>query len=276
MIIYPLRSAVPALLLVLVISAPAHADELKLSIQDGRVTLIAENVPVRQILAEWARIGQSNIVNAEKLTGPPVTLHIVDVPERQALDILLRSAAGFVVASRQVPVANASQYDRILILAQSRAPAAPPPAAMVPQQRPQPFPQQPPPDVGLNAIEDYDEPDEAQMYHHQQEMAQPYPQLQPQPQLQQFPGVPQMAPGQMAPGTLVPPQYDPQQGPPTAFPQPFPGMPADPNQPQPVLLSPTPGVVLTPPPPNAPGVRNPYGLPPRPPQPPPDHEPDRD
>ena len=34
---------------------PAFAGELKLTMQDGRVTLIADNVPLRQILQEWAR-----------------------------------------------------------------------------------------------------------------------------------------------------------------------------------------------------------------------------
>jgi hypothetical protein len=269
MFIYSPGRTLSALLLAAAISVPAQADELKLSIHDGRVTLIAENVPVRRILAEWARIGRSTVVNAEKLTGPPVTLHIIDMPERQALDILLRSAAGFVVAPRPVALANTSQYDRILILAQSRPPAAAP-AAMVPQPAPQAFPQQPDPAVGINAVEDHDEPDEAG-WMQQPDMAQPFG----QPQLQQYPGAPQMAPREVEPGAFVPPEFDPQQqGMPPAFPQPFPGAPADPNQPQPVMLSPTPGVVLTPPTP--PGARNPYGLPIRPPQPPPDHEPDHD
>jgi len=32
---------------------------LQLTIQDGRVSLIAKDATVRQILAEWARIGQT-------------------------------------------------------------------------------------------------------------------------------------------------------------------------------------------------------------------------
>ena len=38
--------------------------------QNGRVTLIADNVPLRQILPEWARVGQTKIVNGDKLSGP--------------------------------------------------------------------------------------------------------------------------------------------------------------------------------------------------------------
>ena len=53
-----------------------------------------------------------------------VSLELVDMPERQALDILLRSASGYMVAERQTPVAGASAFDRIMILPFSRPPGA--------------------------------------------------------------------------------------------------------------------------------------------------------
>jgi hypothetical protein len=81
-------------------------------------------VPLRQILQEWARVGQTTIVNADKMTGPAISLQLVDAPEREALDILLRSASGYIAAPRPVPVANAAFYDRVTIMATSRAPAA--------------------------------------------------------------------------------------------------------------------------------------------------------
>ena len=43
----------------------ASAGDLKLTIDNGRVTLIAQDVPLRQILDEWARIGKTTIVNAD-------------------------------------------------------------------------------------------------------------------------------------------------------------------------------------------------------------------
>ena len=92
--------------------------------QDGRVTLIADNVPLRQILQEWARIGQAKIVNGEKLSGPAITLQLIDVSEREALDILLRSASGYIAAPRPVALAGAAMYDRVTIMATSRPPAA--------------------------------------------------------------------------------------------------------------------------------------------------------
>jgi hypothetical protein len=116
-------------------AVPAAAGELRLSIANGRVTLRAKDVSVREILAEWARVGQTKIVNAEKLVGGPVTLEIVDVPEAQALDTVLRSAAGYVMAPRMAGSPGPSTYDRIMILASSRAPAVS--AAATPFARPQ-------------------------------------------------------------------------------------------------------------------------------------------
>ncbi|HYT74230.1 MAG TPA: hypothetical protein VEL79_05745, partial [Vicinamibacterales bacterium] len=77
------------------LSLPASAGDLRLTMNAGRVTIIADNVPLRQILQEWSRIGQALIVNADKLSGPNVTMQLIDTPEKDALDILLRSASGY-------------------------------------------------------------------------------------------------------------------------------------------------------------------------------------
>ena len=36
---------------------------------------------VPQILAEWSRIGQTRVVNGDKVPGGPLTLQFVDMPE---------------------------------------------------------------------------------------------------------------------------------------------------------------------------------------------------
>jgi hypothetical protein len=111
-------------LAILAAAWPAHAQQMTLQIKDGHVSLEANAVPVRQILAEWARVGGTKIVGAEKIIGAPLTLHIVNMPERQALDIILRNVAGFMAAPRLASAApGVSAYDRILILATSSAPA---------------------------------------------------------------------------------------------------------------------------------------------------------
>jgi hypothetical protein len=127
------------------LAAPAAAQTLKLTMGDGRVTLVAHDVPLRQVLDEWARIGNTRIVNGDKLFGPPLTLELIDVPEGRALDLVLRQAAGYMAAPRPVGVAGVSLYDRIMILPTSKAPAATASAAVAPPPfnrnvMPQPMP----------------------------------------------------------------------------------------------------------------------------------------
>lgn len=109
----------------------AHAQvqpPLRLQISNGRVTLHAQNVPVRTILAEWARLGGTRIINGDRVAGAPLTLELEGVPERQALDIILRGVSGYALAAR-TDTAGASMYDRIMILPTSVAPRNPPAAA---------------------------------------------------------------------------------------------------------------------------------------------------
>ena len=86
--------------------ASVSAGELVLSFKDGRVTLKATDVSLRQILNEWARLGQTRMVGLEKLTGSSLTLELTDVPEKQALEILLRSVAGYIAAPRAMASAR--------------------------------------------------------------------------------------------------------------------------------------------------------------------------
>ena len=121
-------------------AAPASA-EVQLSIANGRVTLIATNATVREILAEWSRIGQTRVVNGEKVPGAPVTLELRDIPESQALAIILRSVGGYIAAPREVPLASVSKFDRILVMptvapVRTATTSAPPPAVFAPPSAP--------------------------------------------------------------------------------------------------------------------------------------------
>lgn len=122
-------------------AASARAD-VRITISDGYVSVEAKDATVRQILAEWSRVGQTRIVNAERVGGIPITLSLVRVPEARALDILLRSVSGYMAAPRAVPMSNASQFDRILVMPTStpprvaQTPAAQQPQAFQPPQNP--------------------------------------------------------------------------------------------------------------------------------------------
>lgn len=112
------------------VATPARAD-VRITIANGKVSISAKDATIRQILTEWARVGQTKIVNVERVSGTPVTIELADVPEAQALDTVLRSVSGYLAAPRAVPVANASTYDRIFLLPTSNGsparPVSPPP-----------------------------------------------------------------------------------------------------------------------------------------------------
>ena len=128
----------------LAVAAPARAD-VQVSMNAGRVTIVAKDATLRQILAEWARVGQTRIVNGERVAGGPITLELRDLPEQQALNILLRTVSGFVLAPRvSAATANASVFDRIIVLPTSAAPA-PAPVGAAPPAFAQPSVIPPPP-----------------------------------------------------------------------------------------------------------------------------------
>jgi hypothetical protein len=129
---------VVAALLVCAVAAPARAQEartLDISFNGGRVTLVAENVTLREILAEWARKGGSRIVNAERVTGQPVLrTQFENQPEADVLRALLREVPAYGASMRTVSEAGISVVAAVFILAttsEASAPSAipaPPPA----------------------------------------------------------------------------------------------------------------------------------------------------
>ena len=114
------RQILPALAFVLVAALPVSAQSVSLTLREGRVTLITQNATPAAILAEWARLGQVKVVDAERVPGTPLTLRLENVSEREALDIVLRGAAGYIAAPRSQAVAgNLSRFDRVLVMATS-------------------------------------------------------------------------------------------------------------------------------------------------------------
>lgn len=104
-------------------AATATAEQLTLRLEGGRVSLVARDVSVEQVLAEWARLGSTTIVDADTLDDTPITVTLEDVAENRALETLLRSATGYVAAPRPAGTPGASRFDRILILVSRSAPA---------------------------------------------------------------------------------------------------------------------------------------------------------
>ncbi len=138
------RALLPvAIVALLVPAAEVGAQQVQLSLSNGRATLKAENATPAAILAEWARLGGTRVVDAERLTGSLLTLTLENVPEREALDIVLRNAAGYIAAARPAGAPGASTFDRIVVMpvsvnaAAARSGPAPGPApaqVMMPPQ----------------------------------------------------------------------------------------------------------------------------------------------
>ena len=154
--VYPsIRVAAGCLAAALLAAAGGHplrADDLQLSIDGGRVTLIASAAPLADVLAEWSRVGKTRFVGADDLEAEALTLHLVDVAEAQALHLLLRAALGYVAAPRETPAPGTSRYDRVTILGARRTAGAAAPAG-TPLARAAPTSAEPAPAPGGGAGE---------------------------------------------------------------------------------------------------------------------------
>lgn len=253
------------------VALPASAQSLKMSFSEGKVSLDATQVPVRTILAEWAKLGGTKVVNGDKVAGAPVTLKLVDMPEYQALEIILRNVAGYMAAPRPTALSAsaASVFDRILVMPTSAAPASAAAAPSTATRPGNPAPNAgtqrfiPPRPVPSSVSGDEDDSNA------ENEAVPPQPVFsfpQPQPGQNIFQPVGQPTPfgTPMAPGSAPPMiNLNPNQQQPGAagpFSSPAPGQPGTvvyPGQPQPggfgIFGAPTPGMVQQPQPPQ-PGV----------------------
>lgn len=122
------RAAAGALAAVVVAAAGTApltgAGEIAISMDAGRVTLIATDARLVDVLAEWSRVGQTQFVGAEPIGGELITLHLVDAAEAEAIHFLLGSAAGYVAAPRRGGVSGVSRYDRVTIMATPGTPVS--------------------------------------------------------------------------------------------------------------------------------------------------------
>jgi hypothetical protein len=91
---------------------------------DGLVTLVAQNVTLREIFAEWTRQTGAAFTNAEKLAGEPQTVQYENQPEAAVIDSLLRSAAGYFVAPQRGGPVMSSRIAMVYIIPTSRGTAS--------------------------------------------------------------------------------------------------------------------------------------------------------
>lgn len=210
-------------------AAPASAD-VQLTITDGRVTLSAKNATVRQILAEWSRVGQTRIINPERAGGGPITMELANVPEGRAIDTILRNVSGYLLARRATPIPSASEFDRICIVPAASAPRSAAPAAAATPTPTFPAPRQA-----------FPRPDASQAGDQVDDGTRPVPNPQPPP----FTTMPTPQPGNQNPNTAPPPGGpNTAPGAPTSYPAPT--APAGVSRPGMVVPTPQPAQPATP------------------------------
>ena len=138
-------------------AASTASADVQLTMQNGRVSIVAKDATVRQILTEWARVGHTKIVNVERIPGGPMTIELHNVTESQALEILLRAMSGYIAAPRPIDAAtqaaNLSRFDRIIVMP-TLASARPPVSNTPPPVFQQPAPQYTPPPVADDDADD--------------------------------------------------------------------------------------------------------------------------
>ncbi len=119
------RQLATAAVVAAAVAGPVAADDVDLSFSAGRVTVVAAGVPLAAILDEWARLGDTRFVAADGLPARAVSVRLVDVPEREALRVLLRAAGGYIAESRSASQPGVSAFERVLVMSGARRRAVP-------------------------------------------------------------------------------------------------------------------------------------------------------
>jgi hypothetical protein len=97
-------------------TATPPARRLELKFKDGKVTLIAQGVTAREIMAEWARQCGCLVQGTDRLPpGSNLPMQFEDQPEAVVLESLLRGAGGYLLGPRAPGSAGASLYGSVAV-----------------------------------------------------------------------------------------------------------------------------------------------------------------
>jgi|KBSSwiStaDraftv2_1062776.scaffolds.fasta_scaffold505022_2 hypothetical protein len=101
----------------------AAPQSLTLTIERGLVTISAENVTLDDILSRWSDTTGLKVVSKNgSVARTPINLRLTAVPEREALQTVLRDLSGYIMGERRDPATGVVTIDRLLILTESTAP----------------------------------------------------------------------------------------------------------------------------------------------------------
>lgn len=101
--------------------------KLDLKFSDGKVSLVAQGVTVREVMAEWARQCGCVVQGAERLAGGAFRLPVefTDQPENVVLESLLRGAGGYLLGPRPAGSHGGSVYGSVTIFPLTRGTTTP-------------------------------------------------------------------------------------------------------------------------------------------------------
>lgn len=129
------RLTVAVALVVLSAARPiAQAPGIGMAFEGGRVTIVATDVLVSDVLNEWGRAGGTIVKGAETLPAARISLRLVDTPEVEALQSILGSSGGYIFTRHGERAAGRSDLKSLTVSPSSGKPPVPVQAAAAPQQ----------------------------------------------------------------------------------------------------------------------------------------------
>jgi len=98
-------------------AVPARSRSLVVSCDEGRMTVVADSVALRTIIQEWARVGGVRLVNPQHVSLAPVSVDLRDLPEGEALEVLLRALPGYLLQERSMESGGSSVFEKLAVMA---------------------------------------------------------------------------------------------------------------------------------------------------------------
>lgn len=105
-----------------VATAEPRQSSILVSFADGHVTVVATGASAADILAEWGRVGKTEIIGLDRLSGRHLMLTLKGVDESAAIEEILGSGYGFAASVKTVHDGTVSRFTR-LVVGGSTAPA---------------------------------------------------------------------------------------------------------------------------------------------------------
>jgi hypothetical protein len=109
-------------LLVAVSANAAAGQEVDIAFRDGRVSLAAADASATYVLAVWSKVGQTEMKGTELLEKRLVTLRLADVPEGEALQLILGREFSFTGSLKRFVEPGTSGYAYLSVTAVAAEP----------------------------------------------------------------------------------------------------------------------------------------------------------